>query len=210
MLRTGLVLAGAYAVKVRKVMFAQLFKKVNSKEIARAVAEINKVLYEILVNKVKVNKGDVVRIEIDYKIENGLIKYDYDTLKIEVFKKVNEKEIEEHVKEAIKNIKQILEKGINYEVRKIGEKFGDEIYEVLYSNARAGLLLVTSVNDYLIVRGALQYPEGKIIEKVMIPKGESVELTLKERINEIINAGKDARSEDELREALKDIEELVS
>ncbi len=135
MLRTGLVLAGAYAVKVRKVMFAQLFKKVNSKEIARAVAEINKVLYEILVNKVKVNKGDVVRIEIDYKIENGLIKYDYDTLKIEVFKKVNEKEIEEHVKEAIKNIKQILEKGINYEVRKIGEKFGDEIYEVLYSKS---------------------------------------------------------------------------
>ncbi len=79
-----------------------------------------------------------------------------------------------------------------------------------FYTARAGLLLVTSVNDYLIVRGALQYPEGKIIEKVMIPKGESVELTLKERINEIINAGKDARSEDELKEALKDIEELVS
>jgi hypothetical protein len=93
-LSTGLVIAGAYADKVRRTLFAQTRQyNVPSNEVVRASAELNRVLFEILVNKLKIDKGDVVRIRIDYDIVDGKIKWYYDTLQIEAFKRVPDEEI---------------------------------------------------------------------------------------------------------------------
>ncbi|NHV45151.1 MAG: DUF2258 domain-containing protein, partial [Candidatus Verstraetearchaeota archaeon] len=60
-LTTGLVITGAYADEIRKTLFAQLkdnIKKgeIPSQEVARAIAELNRILYHILVEKLKLDK----------------------------------------------------------------------------------------------------------------------------------------------------------
>ena len=77
-LRTGVVLAGAYANKVRRTLFAQLSQKIRSgelnvKEVAEAAGELNTLLYEAFVKHLALSKGDFVRIEIPYTLENGKI-----------------------------------------------------------------------------------------------------------------------------------------
>ena len=103
-LSTGHVILGVYADKLRRTLFAQLSDKLRSKEldpkeIARAAAEINQRLFELLVNQLKLDKGDVVRIRIDYDLENRSIIWKYDTLRIEAFRKVPDEEISKIIEE---------------------------------------------------------------------------------------------------------------
>jgi len=77
-LSTGLIIAGAYADKLRRTLFAQLSDRVksgeiDSKEVARAAAEVNQLLFNIIVEDLKMNKGDVVRVRVDYEIEGSQI-----------------------------------------------------------------------------------------------------------------------------------------
>ena len=102
-LSTGYIIVGAYADKLRRTLFAQLSdklrnKEMDPKEIARAAAEINQHLFNILVNELKLDKGDVVRIRIDYDVETNRVQWRYDSLRIEAFKKVSEDEINKVVK----------------------------------------------------------------------------------------------------------------
>ncbi|HDD66346.1 MAG TPA: DUF2258 domain-containing protein, partial [Nitrososphaeria archaeon] len=62
-LRTGVVVAGAYADRVRRVLFAQLSQKIKSgeldaREVARAAGELNTILYEAFVRNLALSKGD--------------------------------------------------------------------------------------------------------------------------------------------------------
>ncbi len=85
---TGLIIAGAYADKVRKVMAAQAKSAgMPVEEAIRAAAELNQRLFDIATGK-GIDKGDVVRIKIEYVVEDGKIKWLYDTLTIEHWKKV--------------------------------------------------------------------------------------------------------------------------
>ena len=77
-LNTGLVIVGAYADKVRRTLFAQLkdrikAKEIDSKIVAKASGDLNKLLYEIFVNRLKLDKGDVVRIVVNYDVVDGEI-----------------------------------------------------------------------------------------------------------------------------------------
>jgi len=97
-LSSGLVIAGAYADKVRRTLFAQLKDSIrkgdiSAQEVARAAGELNRILYHILVDKLRIDKGDVVRVRISYDIEDGKIKWDYSSLNIEVFKREQEDKI---------------------------------------------------------------------------------------------------------------------
>ncbi len=99
-LNTGIVIAGAYADKVRRTLFAQLkdLMKTNkdfAREIARASAELNRILYHILVESVRIEKGDAVRIRVKYSVDNtaNRIVFDYGSLKLEVFRRVNDEEV---------------------------------------------------------------------------------------------------------------------
>lgn len=106
-LSTGLVIAGAYADKLRRTLFAQLRDHVKqnkdfAKEVARASAEVNSLIYIVLVEKLKADKGDVVRIRIQYDVEDGRIKWYYDTLRIEYFKRVPDEQVTKIVEETIR------------------------------------------------------------------------------------------------------------
>jgi len=105
-LSTGLIIAGAYADKLRRTLFAQLSERVrsgeiDSKEVARAAAEVNQLLFNILVEDLKIDKGDVVRVRVDYNVENGMIKWDLNTLSLEVFKRVSDEEINSVIKKRV-------------------------------------------------------------------------------------------------------------
>ena len=105
--RTGVVLAGAYANRVRRVLFAQLSQKVKSgeidkEEVARAAGELNSVLYEALVKYLALSKGDLVRIEAPYTISEGRIIWDYSNLRVRAFREIGESVVKKAVEDVLK------------------------------------------------------------------------------------------------------------
>lgn len=87
-LMTGYVKATGFGTKIRKVMFARKkteFQNLPNEEIARAVGEINQKLFQELQNRA-VDRDDVLKISIDYKVVGEKIQFDYSTLNIQVFK----------------------------------------------------------------------------------------------------------------------------
>lgn len=88
-LRTGFVRANAYDIKVRKVLFAQVRRIIQNDEILRAAAELNQKIFEEL-QKRNVEKRDVIRVSINYEIKEGKIVWRWDTLKMEVYREVEE------------------------------------------------------------------------------------------------------------------------
>ncbi len=132
LLSTGLIIAGAYADKVRRTLFAQLKDKIKNNEItpqevARAAGELNRIIYEALVYKLKIDKGDVVRIRINYEVEDGKIKWDYSSLTIEAFRREPDEKVEKIVKESIK---EILEKEKEEIEKPVEEKKEEERKEL--------------------------------------------------------------------------------
>lgn len=98
-LKTGTVIVGYYATKVRRTLFAQnreLLKtgQLDAGEVARAAGELNQKLYSALVEKLVLSKGDIVRIEIDYRVENRKIIWDFDSLKVSVYRRVDPDTVE--------------------------------------------------------------------------------------------------------------------
>lgn len=134
-LSTGLVIAGAYADKLRRTLFAQLKDYVKkdkelAKEVARASGEVNRLLYYIIVENLGSDKGDVVRIRVKYVFDprEKRIRWNYDTLRIEYFKR----QPDEHVNEVIKNVikeklKEVMEQ---YAVTPSREEARGEVEEV--------------------------------------------------------------------------------
>jgi len=174
-LNTGLIIVGAYADKVRRTLFAQLkdkikAKEIDSKNVAKASADLNKLLYEIFVNKLKLDKGDVVRIIVDYDLVDGEVVWNLDTLKIEVFKRVPEDEYAEIVKESIKRIEELEEvEEERFRIEKAGETdLGDVIYEVRLGDEVVGALVLTPLNGEGVVRGALLKPNPVVIDKTKV------------------------------------------
>ncbi|AEM38725.1 uncharacterized conserved protein UCP037214 [Pyrolobus fumarii 1A] len=116
-LSTGLVIAGAYADKLRRTLFAQLRDllkqgKIEASEVARAAGEMNRLLYDIIVNKLKLDKGDVVRVRVEYIVEEkdgkAEIKWLYDTLTLEAFRRIPEEEVAKAVKETLGKREEVL------------------------------------------------------------------------------------------------------
>ena len=106
-LRTGIVVAGAYADRVRRVLFAQLSQKIksgelDSKEVARAAGELNTILYDAFVKYLALSKGDLVRIEAPYKVSDGRITWDLRELKVRAFREIGEEVVEKAIEEALK------------------------------------------------------------------------------------------------------------
>ncbi|MET1101711.1 MAG: DUF2258 domain-containing protein [Pyrodictiaceae archaeon] len=112
-LSTGLVIAGAYADKIRRVLFAQLRDdiksgKISSQQVAFRAGELNRLLYEILVNRLKMDKGDVVRIRVEYELVDSDIKWNLESLQLEAFRRLPAEEVEKAVKEVIEKAGEIL------------------------------------------------------------------------------------------------------
>jgi hypothetical protein len=203
-LRSGAVILGAYASKIRKTLFAQLKDKVkagevSSQEIARSAGELNKALYTLFVERLKLEKGDVVRISIDYEIDEQRINWKWDTIKIECFKRVPEEEI-------MKNLFDILKREeTKYAVRKLREtKLGDLIFEILENEKQIGLIVFTPLDNEAIIRGAIK--PTTIIQKRRVNIEGDIEEYLSNSLKKILESGKQAEKE----EVEKIINEILS
>lgn len=176
-LRSGLVIAGAYADKVRRVMFAQLKNemkegKLKSSDVAYGVAKLNKVLYKVFVEGLKVDKGDVVRITIDYDVGEGGIVWDWNSLKVEVFRRVPQEEVDSAIRSVISSAEEIAEGAVEYSVEKLGEtEDGDHIYVLKLGDRAVGAFEVLPIDDEFayIKKGAAVDPSPMVIEKVRVP-----------------------------------------
>ena len=183
-LRSGLVIAGAYADKLRRTMFAQLKNdiregRVKASDVAYHVAQLNKVLYRIFVERLKVDKGDVVRINIDYELTDEGIKWDFTSLKIEVFKRVPQEEVDSVVSSVVGEAETIMERAVEYQAVKIGEtEDGDNIFVLKLGDREVGAFEVVPIDNEFayLKKGAALDPSPMIVEKVRIPlNGGSVE-----------------------------------
>jgi hypothetical protein len=204
-LRSGAVILGAYASKIRKTLFAQLKDKVkagevSSQEIARAAGELNKTLYTLFVERLKLEKGDVVRISIDYEIDEQKISWKWDTIKIECFRRVPEEEIAKNLSEILK------EEKAKYTLRKLREtKLGDLIFEVLENEKQIGLMVVTPLDNEAIIRGAIR--PTTIIQKRRIKIEGDIEGYLSNSLKEILESGKQTEKE-EVEKIINEISSL--
>ena len=174
-LSSGLIIAGAYADKIRRVAFAQLRDeiksgRISSRQVAFRVAELNRLLFEILVNKLKLDKGDVVRVRIEYELRDGDIEWKLDTLRVEAFRRIPDEEVEKAVKEVIEAAKEVLASTPSAEERewtgeaappvavsgavRIGRtKEGEELYILTNGNERVGLAVVSGSKADIILVG---------------------------------------------------------
>jgi len=212
-LSSGYIIVGAYADKVRRTLFAQLKDHIKNKEIdpqdvAKASAELNKLLYEILVNKLKLDKGDVVRIRIEYDLVDNQINWKLETLEIEVFKRVPEEQIKPVIEDAISRIEELEEiEEAKFEIEKAGETdLGDIIYFVKIGGEFAGALVLTPLNDEGLVRGAIIKPNPVAIDKTKIELSEDLEHVLTELVEQ---KGREI-DEETAEKIINEIKEMLS
>ena len=211
-LRTGLVIAGGYADKVRRVLFAQLRDRIkagelSNQEVARAAGELNRLLYEIIVNRLKLDKGDVVRITVEYEVEDGSIVFKLDTLSIEAWRRVPEEEIRPHVAFVVEHRADLIEAQLNVSLRRLGETdTGDIVFEVVLDEKPVGVLLATPLDGKVVVRGALSEPAPVKIPKTVLDYEGDLEEALSGKIRELVERGQNV----EKREADRIIYEIRS
>ena len=211
-LRTGLVIAGAYADKVRRVLFAQLRDKVKegaltNQEVARAAGELNRLLFDILVNKLGVDKGDVVRITIDYEVEDGEITWKIETLQIQAWRRIPDEQVAQAVKESIERSEEIMKGAIEFGTELLGETdTGDLVFSITYGDREVGALLVTPIDGKAIVRGAVTEPTPLVLKRTTIDVGEDLEESIREGISGIMEAAQNT----ERREAERVVREIMS
>jgi hypothetical protein len=216
LLSTGFIIAGAYADKVRKTLFAQLRDhmkrgEISAQEVARAAAELNRALYHILVERLKSNKGDVVRAKIEYDVESGRVVWNYDTLQLEVFKRVPDEEVQKVVRETTSEISKLLERAIAYSVEKAAiTSYGDYLFRVKIDDKVVGALTVTTLdNEVAIIRGAVLEPIPIIIDKSKVPlEGKSVEEVVSSSLATLIKSARNVELV-EAERALKGIEAVI-
>ena len=212
-LRSGAVIVGAYAKKIRKTLFAQLKDKVKSKEIsaqeiARAAGEINRILYILFVEKLKLDKGDVVRVVIDYELIDNQIKWNFSTLKVECYRKVPEEDINRYLKEILEGIEKISEVDVReYSIKKVKEtKLGDIIFEIYKDKKKVGILIATQIEDEVVVRGAIKEPP-LLVSKLRIKFEDSVDKTVISNFENILKKAIPS-SEEEVKRTVEEISSL--
>lgn len=215
-LSTGYVIVGAYATKVRRTLFAQQKDKIknkelDTKEIARAGAELNRVLFDILVNKLKLDKGDIVRVRINYELSNGMVRWDYDSLSIEAFKRIDEEEVKEKIKEVVEVVKYQKEESAKYVLKVLGKsELDDIIYGINLDGEEIGIIIVTPIDSESLVRGVLIKPKPVEIEKTKISISiDNIETYLNENLATMIKNAKEI-SEEKAKEIIENAKKLIS
>ncbi|MCC6015518.1 MAG: DUF2258 domain-containing protein [Desulfurococcaceae archaeon] len=197
-LSSGFVIAGAYADKIRRTMFAQMRDYVKrdkewGQRIALAIAQLNRFLYTLLVEQLKIDKGDVVRVRIDYDIDeqNKNIVWKWDTLTVEAFRRVPQEEVEKVVKTLTAKALEISTAAVAYTLEKLGETFdGDIVLAIKLGEREVGAAIITPVNESLAVlkKGAVLEPTPAIFDKVRldISPDKMLDEVLRETLSKVI------------------------
>lgn len=220
-LSTGFVIAGAYADKLRRVLFAQLRDKIRSGEVENKVVamragEINRFLYEILVNKLKISKGDVVRIRVDYEIREKDIVWKLDTLFIEVFRRTPDIEIQKAVNEALREYESIVARPFTEEERRWTEISEAEVEKEVEEEARRVRPAETIPGEEFDISSATVYAEtvaGEVIALLKSRSGDNIGMAVLEPAGRATRAtlilvpseGKAYRAQASIDEALESV-----
>jgi hypothetical protein len=198
-LSSGFVIAGAYADKIRRTVFAQLRDAIKegtlkSNEVAFGIAQLNKLLYSILVEGIKVDKGDVVRVVIEYEVVSGKIEWKLDTLRVEVFRRVPDEEVRKVVESRLSKAEAIMTGIVEYSVEKLGEtEDGDVVVAIKLGDREVGALVLTPIDSEFIYikKAAMLEPTPSIVEKQRVPlDGKTVEEAVKSNIGILSTAAK--------------------
>ena len=198
-LSTGIIIAGAYADKIRKTLFAQLrdLTKNNrdmAREAARASAELNRLLYYLIVDELKSDKGDAVRVRIKYRVypDKNYIEWDYNSLVVEYFKRLSEEEVSKSLKKVInERLKEVQEafgkkpptpqQSQTGEATGAGPSKGEEVKETPAPPAESAGFTIGGLSEM----GETSL--GSILLKIEDPKGESLGVVeLSEREGKVV------------------------
>ncbi|MEM0026732.1 MAG: DUF2258 domain-containing protein [Ignisphaera sp.] len=220
-LSSGFVIAGAYADKIRRTMFAQLRDYIRrdkewGQKIAFAVAQLNRLLYSVFVEQLKIDKGDVVRVRVEYEIDesNKNIVWKWDTLSVEVFRRISQEQVDSIVKQLVSKASEVALAAVAYDVVKLGETFdGDVVFAIKLAERDVGAAILTPVNDSLAVlkRGAVIEPTPAIFEKVRldIQPGKTIEESLKTTLSTVMQTARHV-SYDEALKIMNAIRERIA
>lgn len=207
-LSSGYVIAGAYADKIRRTVFAQLRDAIKegtlkSNEVAFGVAQLNKLLYSILVEGIKVDKGDVVRIIVEYEIVSGKIEWKLDTLKVEVFRRVPDEEVRKVLESRLSRAEAIMTGIVEYSFEKLGEtEDGDVVIAVKLGDREVGALVLTPIdNEFIYIKkAAMLEPSPSIVERQRIPlDGKTIEEAVKASVSILTTAARYVPTEEARR-----------
>lgn len=212
---SGLIIAGAYADKLRRVMFATAKEKADPKEIVRATGVLNSTLFEVF-REVGIDKGDVVRITIEFEIVNGTIEWKWDTLEIQHYKLVPE--TQEKAKEVLKRI---LEKAkapppIELKVEFHTARDTEEVYVVKMRVGKeytvSGVVGVEFIGETGRARAIIITPEGKALSYTFSVNYDPNPHKVASDIEGILSKayGEKAMREIDKEEAKKILQELLS
>lgn len=201
-LSSGFVIAGAYADKIRRTMFAQMRDYVRKdkewgQRIALAIAQLNRFLYALFVEQLKIDKGDVIRVRIDYDIDehNKNITWRWDTLSVEAFRRLPQEEVDKVVKSLTAKAVEISTAAVAYALEKLGETFdGDQVFAIKLGEREVGAAIIIPVNETLAVlkKGAVLEPTPAIFDKVRldISPGKTVEEILLGALSTVIQSAR--------------------
>jgi len=84
-LSTGIIVAARFADKLRRAALVAFGKMVDKNVVLRDVAELNKELYEEIVNKRKIGKLDVIRILVDAEYDEKENRIKFSNIRIQHF-----------------------------------------------------------------------------------------------------------------------------
>ncbi len=111
-LRTGIIIAARFADKIRRAVFAAFGKMVPEDVILRDVADFNKKLYEMLIER-GIGKLDLVRISVEVVYDPEAKKLEFKEPKIEKLytedevKKLVEELVEKRCGDALRKLEEI-------------------------------------------------------------------------------------------------------
>lgn len=198
---TGIVLAAAYADKLRKTMFAQLREHIRAdKEFAGKVAyyvgALNRALFTLFTEELKVDKLDAVRIMIDYEVDeaNKTIIWKWDTLRIEIYKRVPPESYEEILKKFISKAPELSVRAVKYSISKIAETFdGDLVYTIKIDEKEVGAAVIYKIDENVAALkiAAVIEPTPAIYERAKLElAGKLVEDVLGEHVSRLVQIGR--------------------
>ncbi|HIE53741.1 MAG TPA: DUF2258 domain-containing protein [Chromatiaceae bacterium] len=196
-LSTGLVIAGAYADKVRRTLFAQLRDRVKSgelegREVARAAGELNRLLYALLVDRLGLDKGDVVRVRIEYEVSEGRIRWNYESLTVEAFRRLPSDTVAKALEGVVAQAKEIVEAAVEFAVERLRETvLGDLVYAIKLGGNLVGSFIATPLDESVLIRGAVISPTPVVMKRYVtkLREGASIDELVTEVVRGLMQLG---------------------
>ncbi|MDM7275577.1 MAG: hypothetical protein P3X22_005620, partial [Thermoprotei archaeon] len=163
-----------------------------------------------LVDRVRIEKGDVVRVSVNYAVEEGRIRWDLETLSIQAWRRIPEQDINKAIAEVKIIAKELVARAVQYETLKIAETdVGDIVYSVRLAGRDVGVLLVTPLNENkAIVRGATIEPTPLLLKRLLVDVEPPLDNYINNNIGPIM--GKAVHVETgEAEKAIREIKALI-